>query len=99
MNSVPNSSFSRRPGSVSCFRRGWVRVCSTIGDGFCGCWAKAAHTARALPMRQRTLTLSGLCYLLPMLEMAALPAVREVNDLSDPQPYQQAQPVGPAKPV
>src|SRR5437899_272930 len=41
MNSVPSSSFSRRPGGLRCARRGWSRACSTIGDGFCGCWASA----------------------------------------------------------
>ena len=33
--SVPSGNGKRSPGGETLVRRGWVRVCSTIGEGFC----------------------------------------------------------------
>ena len=39
MKRVPSSSGVRMPAGSVLVRRGWGRVCSTMGEGFCGCWA------------------------------------------------------------
>src|ERR1017187_2343252 len=96
INSVPRASFSRRPGGDCSFRRGWVRVCSTIGDGFCGCWARAAPSATAQISNSRMEPDSALagCGVV-FRQVAMMPAVIEVHDEADDQPNDQAQPVDP----
>src|SRR4051794_40602868 len=79
MKSVPRSSFSRWPGGADSLSRVWARVCSTMGEGFCDCWACAseAMTAHAISNRR-------ILYTLPLAfgssaQVAVLDTVAEVD--------------------
>src|ERR1039458_5358342 len=95
-NSVPNASFSRRPGGDCSFSRACARVCSTMGEGFCGCCACAAPSTTAQMSGSRMEPKSaqsapGIVF----RQVAMVPAVTEVHDEADDQPHDQAQPVDP----
>src|ERR1035437_4712322 len=98
INSVPRASFSRRPGGDCSFTRGCVRVCSTIGDGFCGCWACTALSPTAQISNSRMGPDSALagCRVV-FRQVAMMPAVIEVHDEANDQPHDQARPVNPAR--
>src|SRR5664280_3391011 len=95
-NSVPNASFSRRPGGDCSFRRGCARVCSTMGEGFCDCCACAAPSTTAQVSSSRMERKSELANCRVVFRQAALmPAVTEVHNEANDQPHDQARPLDP----
>src|ERR1039458_2100778 len=97
-NSVPNASFSRRPGGDCSFSRACARVCSTMGEGFCGCCAGAAPSTPAQMSGTRMKPKSAPPpRRIVFRQVAMVPAVTEVHDEADDQPHDQAQPVDPPR--